>query len=263
MRCTQAPFAKRSSGSPSRESATATSRVGRDCPERRCEHAPAAPLGTADLSAVLATRAAAEVLGRRLRGAARAVSGRRVPLPFQPCLSAASLARRALPRHRRRRDGVLAALLSAQPRCALRRDNGATVVVSIYSSHLPCLLPQHGAGKKHERALALEPWQWGIVERAPWPFLRGCIRSDGCVYINRTGRYEYLAYDFCNLSEDLLGLFARVCELVGADYRRYPPRPRAVAGRRRVYSGAMRPGSVRINRRASVELFRTEVGLKA
>ena len=74
------------------------------------------------------------------------------------------------------------------------------VVLWAYSSHLTCLFPQHGAGKKHERPIALEPWQQELVAAAPWAFLRGCIRSDGSVFVNRTGRYEYLSYDFCNLS---------------------------------------------------------------
>ena len=81
------------------------------------------------------------------------------------------------------------------------------VVLWAYSSHLTCLFPQHGAGKKHERRIALEPWQQELVAAAPWAFLRGCIRSDGSVFVNRTGRYEYLSYDFCNLSQDILGLF--------------------------------------------------------
>ena len=73
-------------------------------------------------------------------------------------------------------------------------DGGATVVLWVYSRHLSCLFPQHGPGKKHERRIVLEAWQQEIVEAAPWAFLRGCIRSDGCVFVNRTGRYEYLSY---------------------------------------------------------------------
>ena len=39
----------------------------------------------------------------------------------------------------------------------VRADGGATAVVSVYFSHLSCLLPQHGAGKKHHREVPLEP----------------------------------------------------------------------------------------------------------
>ena len=78
---------------------------------------------------------------------------------------------------------------------------------------------------------------------APWPFLRGCIRSDGCVFVNRTGEYEYLSYDFTDLSDDIRGLFARTCRLVGVDCR--------TNGRR-----------IAISRRGSVELMLEHVGVK-
>ena len=99
-----------------------------------------------------------------------------------------------------------------------------------------CLLPQHGPGKKHDRAIVLEPWQRAAGRAAPWAFLRGCIRSDGCVFINRTGKYAYESYDFCNLSHDIRDLFAAVCESVGVECRRLrearphlPPRERSAA----------------------------------
>ncbi|MDQ4124980.1 MAG: hypothetical protein M3134_05190 [Actinomycetota bacterium] len=100
-------------------------------------------------------------------------------------------------------------------------DGGATTVLSVYSSHLTCLLPQHGVGKKHERRIVLEPWQRELLEAAPWSFLRGCVHSDGCLFINRTGRYRYLSVDFHNLSPDILDLFEHACDLVGVDRRRY------------------------------------------
>jgi hypothetical protein len=59
-----------------------------------------------------------------------------------------------------------------------RGKRGNCVDVSTYSLHLPCLFPQHGAGKKHERAIVLEAWQREILDFAPWGFIRGCIRSD-------------------------------------------------------------------------------------
>ena len=122
-------------------------------------------------------------------------------------------------------------------------DGGATVVLWVYSRHLSCLFPQHGPGKKHERRIVLEAWQQEIVEAAPWAFLRGCIRSDGCVFVNRTGRYEYLSYSFCNVSEDIRDLFIQVCEAVGIHCR--------ASGR-----------NVRVNRRACVQLLVEHVGTK-
>ena len=94
-------------------------------------------------------------------------------------------------------------------------------VVWGYSSHLSCLFPQHGDGKKHERAIVLEPWQHELVTAAPWALLRGLIRSDGCVFVNRTGRYEYLSYEFANLSSDILDLCEETCRRVALRPRRY------------------------------------------
>src|SRR4051794_29940817 len=117
------------------------------------------------------------------------------------------------------------------------------VVLSVHSAHLTCLLPQHGLGKKHERRIALEPWQQALVAQAPWRFLRGCIRTDGCVFVNRTGPYEYTSYGFRNLSADILDLFERTCLDVGLHPRRYDT-------------------AVRLNRRDDVARLLAHVGLK-
>jgi Homeodomain-like domain/LAGLIDADG-like domain len=124
---------------------------------------------------------------------------------------------------------------------------GSCIHLSVYSSHLPCVLPQHGRGRKHDRQIVLEPWQRRIVEKSPWPFLRGFIRTDGCVFVNRTGRYEYLSYDFANKSNDIVALFSSACDLVGVRYR--PTQ----------WNGCWH---VRINRRESVTLMLEHVGLK-
>jgi hypothetical protein len=81
----------------------------------------------------------------------------------------------------------------AFPDCRVGRvitDGGSTVVLRVYQRHLSCLFPQHGPGKKHARAIVLENWQLAQVGAAPWAFVRGCIRSDGCSFINRIGRYS-------------------------------------------------------------------------
>ncbi len=39
--------------------------------------------------------------------------------------------------------------------------------VSAYSRHWPHVFPQHARGAKHERKIALEPWQERIVDRHP------------------------------------------------------------------------------------------------
>jgi len=127
------------------------------------------------------------------------------------------------------------------------RPDANCINVSVYSLHLPCLFPQHDVGRKHERAIALEDWQWRLVTEAPWSLLRGLIRSDGSVFINRTGPYEYLSYDFTNYSADVIAIFRAACDLVGVGYRvtRY-----------------QRAWKVRINRRPNVALMLANVGVK-
>jgi hypothetical protein len=120
---------------------------------------------------------------------------------------------------------------------------GRMATLYAYHRHWACLFPQHGPGKKHDRRVVLEPWQERLVEWAPWAFLRGCIRSDGCLFVNRTGKHAYESYDFTNLSRDIRDLFAATCALVGVDCRAYERR-------------------VRINRRASVALMLEHVGSK-
>lgn len=133
------------------------------------------------------------------------------------------------------------------------QDRESCAVVGVYSNHLPCLFPQHGPGKKHERSIELESWQLDIVRRTPWSLLRGLIWSDGCSFVNRTGKYEYLSFAFCNTSSELIGLFGLACDLVGASCRLYPPR-RTPAG--------FAAGGARINRRDDVAQFEKHVGIK-
>jgi Homeodomain-like domain len=132
---------------------------------------------------------------------------------------------------------------------------GKCVNVSVYSKHLPCLFPQHGPGMKHQRTIALEPWQQAIVESAPWPFIRGLIRTDGCCFVNRTDihrpePYEYLSYHFSNKSRDIVDLFTTACELVGIDDYRV-----TLDGKRSLWN-------VRINCRPSVARMVEHVGRK-
>jgi hypothetical protein len=75
---------------------------------------------------------------------------------------------------------------------AVRPDNkvrtqqqvGCTEVIS-HSKHWPCLLPQHGSGRKHLRTIDLQPWQRTIVMENPGCFARGLFHSDGYRGINR------------------------------------------------------------------------------
>ncbi|WP_370418732.1 transcriptional regulator [Streptomyces sp. QH1-20] len=109
--------------------------------------------------------------------------------------------------------------------CTVRKQG--CVMVTSTSKHWPCLFPQHGPGKKHERLIALEPWQEAIVEEFPWEFIRGLIHSDGCRITNWTTRlvggvrkrYEYPRYFFTNKSEDILFLYADALDIVGVEWK--------------------------------------------
>ncbi|MEU5684296.1 transcriptional regulator [Streptomyces venezuelae] len=98
--------------------------------------------------------------------------------------------------------------------------------VTSWSKHWPCLFPQHGPGKKHDRKIALEPWQQGIVDAHPWDFVRGLIHSDGCRITNWTTRlvggerkrYEYPRYFFTNVSDDIRELFTRTLNTLGVGW---------------------------------------------
>jgi hypothetical protein len=132
--------------------------------------------------------------------------------------------------------------------------NDTWTVLSTYSVHLPCLFPQHGVGRKHERPILLEDWQAEIVAECPWSFIRGCIQTDGCSFINRTDihrakPYEYRSYQFFNRSRDIADLFVAACDLVGVTCR--------------LTGSPERGWSMRINRRASVALMLEHVGLKS
>jgi hypothetical protein len=140
-------------------------------------------------------------------------------------------------------EALMQRCLPENPVRRVLADDAHTTVLKVHSRHLPCLFPQHGPGPKHRRTIALEPWQEEHVAAAPYALLRGLIRSDGCAFINRTGPYEYLSYDFTNRSAGILDLFATTCESVGVEYRRYERH-------------------IRVYRRASVALLEAHVGTK-
>ncbi|MGW6734422.1 helix-turn-helix domain-containing protein [Streptomyces sp. NPDC055013] len=131
------------------------------------------------------------------------------------------------------------------------QKQGCAVVTS-YSRHWPSLFPQHGPGKKHERAITLEPWQRGIIDAHPWEFIKGLIHSDGCRITNWTTRlvageqkrYEYPRYFFTNLSGDVIRLFTGTLDAVGVQWKQANDR------------------NISIARKASVALMDKHVGPK-
>ena len=94
------------------------------------------------------------------------------------------------------------------------------VEVSLYSKHWPCLLPQHGPGKKHMRRIALEPWQQVLVDQATEEFILGLIHSDGCRVVANDRGVMSIRYHFSNRSEDIIGLFTAALDTLDIPWTR-------------------------------------------
>ncbi len=126
------------------------------------------------------------------------------------------------------------------------------VNVGAYWKHWPCVFPQHGPGRKHERKIELEGWQEDIVNRFPEALVRGLIHTDGTRHINevtRPGseppiRYRYPRYQFTNYSEDIRRIFSDTLDALGVHWTQ--------AGHR----------NISIARRADVAYLDTFVGPK-
>jgi hypothetical protein len=120
------------------------------------------------------------------------------------------------------REAIAAVKGSGLPHVASHRTC-ACVVITSYWKAWPCLLPQHGPGRKHLRPIQLVAWQREIVEAAPEPFLRALIHTDGWRGLNRVrvkGRdYAYPRYQFSNRSDDIRRLFTDACDRLGVAWR--------------------------------------------
>lgn len=92
------------------------------------------------------------------------------------------------------------------------------VEVNSYSKAWPCLMPQHGLGKKHERRIILAGWQADLVRSAPHLLLRGLIHSDGCRFTNTGRGWSHPRYSFRNASADIRSIFTDTCQLLGISY---------------------------------------------
>jgi len=122
--------------------------------------------------------------------------------------------------------------------CTSRKTAACTYVQSV-SRHWPCLFPQHGPGRKHERKIELEPWQEEIVSKYPGDFARGLFHSDGCRGFNRVRRplkdgdrwYEYPRYLFENRSADIHRLCGQALDRLGVEWRFSRPSTISVARR--------------------------------
>ncbi|WP_424887991.1 helix-turn-helix domain-containing protein [Streptomyces sp. XH2] len=137
-----------------------------------------------------------------------------------------------------------------------RRQKKGCMEVKSYSAHWPCMFPQHGPGKKHERRIALEDWQQSVVDAHPWEFLRGLIHSDGCRVMNWTTRmvngvrkrYEYPRYLFTNKSDDIRQLYCDTLTSVGVEWT--------------ILARGRDPFNVSVARKASVALMDAHIGPK-
>jgi len=119
-----------------------------------------------------------------------------------------------------------------------RKVPGCTVT-TVSWKHWPCLFPQHGRGRKHERKLELTTWQRAAVEAYPADFLRGLFHSDGCLVRNwatrtvagETKRYEYPRWQFTNESTDIMRWCGEALDLVGVAWRQTNRRTLSVSRR--------------------------------
>ncbi|HET9500657.1 MAG TPA: transcriptional regulator [Marmoricola sp.] len=103
---------------------------------------------------------------------------------------------------------------------------GCTITTASWK-HWPCLFPQHGPGRKHERRLGMSDWQWAIVQEHPAAFLRGLFHSDGCRVNNwatrmvagEKKRYDYPRWQFTNESAEIMRWCGAALDLVGVPWR--------------------------------------------
>ncbi|HEV8568757.1 MAG TPA: LAGLIDADG family homing endonuclease [Actinoplanes sp.] len=115
------------------------------------------------------------------------------------------------------------AMLAVLAKSVQRVQKQGCVGVQSYSSHWPCLFPQHGPGRKHERQIYFADWQQPIIDDNPGHFLRGLFHSDGCRVTNRVTRngktYMYPRYMFSNESADIMELCQQSLDQLGIEWR--------------------------------------------
>jgi hypothetical protein len=123
------------------------------------------------------------------------------------------------------------AMISVLPNKVGKAAKQGCVDVYSYSKHWPCLFPQHGPGRKHERRIELADWQQDLVDLDPRPLLRGLLHSDGCRVLNWVNGTPYPRYHFSNASPDIRAIFGRACDALGIEWRPHNARNLSVARR--------------------------------
>jgi Homeodomain-like domain len=94
------------------------------------------------------------------------------------------------------------------------------VEVSSYWKCWPCVFPQHGAGRKHERSIELTDWQETLVDQWPQQLIRGLIQSDGCRFQNTGTNWSWPRYGFRQVSDDIRAIFCQGCDRLGVHWTR-------------------------------------------
>jgi hypothetical protein len=113
------------------------------------------------------------------------------------------------------------------------------LITTVSWKHWPCLFPQHGPGRKHERTLTMSAWQQEIVDEYPADFLRGLFHSDGSLVKNwatrmvagQMKRYDYPRWQFVNESRDIMRWCGESLDRVDVRWRQTKPRVLSVSRR--------------------------------
>jgi hypothetical protein len=144
---------------------------------------------------------------------------------------------------------ALSVVRGTRPGAVRGSNSHRLLTIQSYWTHWPCLLPQYGPGRKHERPIVLTEWQRAIVDEHPWPLIRGLLHSDGCRVINRVvvagTPYAYPRYLFSNESADIQAILTAALDRVGVAWRNN------------------RRNSISIARRAAVRRLDAHVGPKS
>jgi hypothetical protein len=129
---------------------------------------------------------------------------------------------------------------AVKPRCRphTRQVPGCTIT-TVSWKHWPCVFPQHGSGRKHERLLGMTAWQRAIIGDHPAAFLRGLFHSDGCrvnnwatrVVDGQQKRYEYARWQFVNESADIMRWCGEALDLLDVPWRQTSRRTLSVSTR--------------------------------
>jgi hypothetical protein len=148
-------------------------------------------------------------------------------------------------------DSVRRAIESVMPGRRVwlsRHPTDRCVRVIACSRWWPVLFPQHGAGRKHARRIALAAWQRSITAAHPRELVRGLMLSDGSRFVanqRASGKqYSYPRYAFTNRSHDIVAILCAHLDLLGIGWT------------------APRRGYVAIDRRAEVAKLDEFIGPK-